>query len=102
MCAYGVDNMDDLLAARERMSLKTRGLLDAPMPPMLLIAGTLDTQVPIGDFDLLVHSGSTPKEAWVNPRGGHMGRDAGAWPDPVIFRRVTTPWLMRMLEQPGS
>jgi hypothetical protein len=26
-----------------------------------------------------------------------MGREAKAWPDPVIFRRVTTPWLLRAL-----
>ena len=102
MHAYGVDSMEDLLAARERMSLKARGLLDAPMPPMLVIAGALDTQVPIADFDLLVHSGSTPKEAWIHPRGGHMGRDAATWPDPAIFRRVTTPWITRMLEQPAG
>ena len=100
MFAYGVDNMEDLLAARERMSLKTRGLLDHPMAPMLVIAGVRDTQVPIADFDLLMHSGETPKEAWIHPRGGHMGRDAAAWPDPVIFRRVTAPWLLRMLELP--
>lgn len=100
--AYGVNDMEALLAARERMSLKTRGLLDQPMAPMLVIAGALDTQVPLADFDLLVHSGDTPKEAWVHPRGGHMGRDAKAWPDPVIFRRVTGPWLMRMLESPAS
>jgi esterase FrsA len=102
MFAYGVKSMDDLLAARERMSLKARGLLDRPMAPMLVIAGALDTQVPIADFDLLVHAGETPKEAWVHPRGGHMGRDAAAWPDPVIFRRVTTPWLLRMLDAPAG
>jgi hypothetical protein len=27
-----------------------------------------------------------------------MGRDAKARPDPVIFRRVTAPWLLKMLE----
>jgi hypothetical protein len=27
-----------------------------------------------------------------------MGRDAKTWPDPVIFRRVTTPWLLKALE----
>jgi hypothetical protein len=27
-----------------------------------------------------------------------MGRDAKAWPDPVIFRKVTMPWLLRALE----
>ena len=27
-----------------------------------------------------------------------MGRDAKTWPDPVIFKRVTTPWLLKALE----
>jgi esterase FrsA len=102
MFAYGVNNMDDLLASRERMSLKTRGLLEQPMAPMLVIGGALDTQVPIGDIDLLLRSGDTPKDLWVHPRGGHMGRDAKTWPDAAIFRRVTTPWLLKMLEATGG
>ncbi len=72
------------------------------MAPMLVIAGALDTQVPIADIDLLLRSGDSPKDMWVHPRGGHMGRDAKAWPDPVIFKRVTAPWLLRVLEvDPG-
>ncbi len=98
MHAYGARDMDDLLAKREAMSLKNRGLLDQPTAPMLVIEGALDTQVPIGDTDLLIRSGDKPKELWVNPRGGHMGRDAGAWPDPAIFRQVTTPWLLKHLD----
>jgi hypothetical protein len=98
MYAYGATSMEDLLAKREGMSLKTRGLLDQPTAPMLIIGGALDTQVPIGDIDVLIRSGDKPKELWVNPKGGHMGRDAGAWPDPVIFRQVTTPWLLRKLD----
>ena len=94
---YGV-SLDQLAEARERMSLKTRGLLDQPMAPMLVIAGALDTQVPIADIDLLLRSGDSPKDLWVHPRGGHMGRDAKAWPDPLIFKRVTTPWILRVLE----
>ena len=97
MHAYGARDMEDLLAKREAMSLKARGLLDQPTAPMLVIEGALDTQVPIGDADLLLRSGDKPKEFWVNPKGGHMGRDAGAWPDPVIFRQVTTPWLLKQL-----
>jgi len=63
-----------------------------------VIGGVLDTQVPIADLDLLMRSGDTPKEIWIHPRGGHMGRDAKAWPDPVIFRRVTAPWLLKALD----
>lgn len=98
MYAYGARDMADLLDKRERMSMKSRGLLDQPTPPMLVIAGTLDTQVPFRDTELLMEGGEAPKEFWVNPRGGHMGRDAKAWPDPVIFRKVTTPWILKQLE----
>lgn len=99
MFTYGADTMEQLAAAREQMSLKTSGILGKPMAPMLVIGGALDTQVPIADVDLLLRSGETPKDAWVHPRGGHMGRDAKDWSDPVIFRRVTTPWLLRALDE---
>src|SRR5260221_750048 len=97
MFTYGAATMEQLAAAREQMSLKTRGILGQPMTPMLVIGGALDTQVPISDVDLLLLSCQTPKDAWVHPRGGHIVRDAKDWPDPVIFRRVTTPWLLRAL-----
>ena len=54
---------------------------------MLIIAGALDTQVPISDAYLLLSSGDVPKEAWINPQGGHLGRQVKVWPDPVIFRQ---------------
>ena len=95
---YGGTTVEQLADAKERMSLKTRGLLEQPMAPMLVIGGALDTQVPIADIDLLMRSGDSPKDIWVHPKGGHMGRDAKTWPDPVIFRRVTTPWLFKALE----
>jgi esterase FrsA len=100
MHAYGATSMEDLLDKRERMSLKARGLLDQPMAPMLVIGGALDTQVPFRDTEILMESGDAPKELWVHPRGGHMGRDARSWPDPVIFRKVTMPWLLNALNQP--
>lgn len=98
MFTYGASSMEELASLKERLSLKTRGLLDQPMAPMLVIGGALDTQVPIADIDLLMRSGDSPKEIWLHPKGGHMGRDAKAWPDPVIFKRVTTPWLFKALE----
>jgi hypothetical protein len=76
------------------MSIKTRGFLDKPMAPMLVIGGVLDTQVPISDTDLLLHNGQTPKEAWINPQGGHMGRDLRGWSDARIFRTVVVPWIL--------
>ena len=97
MFTYGASSMEELASLKERLSLKARGLLDRPMAPMLVIGGALDTQVPIADIDLLMRSGDSPKDLWVHPRGGHMGREAKTWPDPVIFKRVTTPWLLRAL-----
>jgi hypothetical protein len=57
--------------------------------------------VPISDIYLLLNSGDVPKEAWINPLGGHLGRQVGVWPDPRIFKEVIIPWLVRTL-QPGS
>lgn len=99
---FGVASLDQLAEAREKMSLKTRGFLDKPMAPILIIGGALDTQVPIADTDLLLNSGVTPKEAWINPLGGHMGRDAHVWSDAKIFNRVTVPWILRMLGDQGG
>lgn len=94
----GVETLDELRAARAKASLKAQGIIGRPMAPMLVIGGVHDTQVPIADIDLLLHSGETPKEAWINPAGGHMGRESRGWTDPVIFKRVTMPWLLRALE----
>jgi len=94
---HGAKTLDELIVTREQMSLRTRGILAKPMAPMLVIGGRLDTQVPIADIELLLLSGETPKDAWIHPGGGHMGRDRKDWPDPVIFRRVTAPWLTRAL-----
>jgi pimeloyl-ACP methyl ester carboxylesterase len=102
MFTYGASSMEELADLKARLSLKTRGLLERPMAPMLVIGGALDTQVPIADIDLLMRSGDSPKEIWLHPQGGHMGRDAKSWPDPVIFKRVTTPWLLRALEPDPS
>ncbi|MGO8911579.1 MAG: hypothetical protein ACLQDM_19980 [Bradyrhizobium sp.] len=55
--------------------------------------------MPIDDLELLINSGSEPREAWINPAGGHMGRTAGTWPDPVIFRQVILPWEVRRLNR---
>ena len=75
---YGAGSLEEFLAFGPKMSLKAQGLLDRPSAPMLLVNGNRDTQVPIADLDVMLHSGS-PKEAWVNPDGGHMGRST-EWP----------------------
>ena len=93
-----VTTLDELMAAAPKMSLKAQGLLDKPTIPMLVIGGTLDTQVPISEAYLLLDSGDIPKEAWINPKGGHLGRQVKVWPDPVIFKQVIIPWLLRALD----
>jgi esterase FrsA len=90
--------VDDLATILPKMSLVSQGLLGKPMAPMLIIAGVLDTQVPISDAYLILNSGDVPKEAWINPQGGHLGRQVKVWPDPVIFRQVIIPYLVRTLE----
>jgi esterase/lipase len=93
-----VNNLDDMVARFPKLSLVDQQLLGKPTAPMLIIAGVLDTQVPISDIDLILNSGDVPKEAWINPQGGHLGRQVKVWPDPVIFRQVIIPWLVRKLE----
>lgn len=92
---YGAGSLDEFLAFGPRMSFKSQGLTDRPSAPMLLVNGDKDSQVPIADLDLMLHSGS-PKEAWVNPDGGHMGRSA-EWPDGKIFEKIVAPWIARQL-----
>jgi esterase FrsA len=92
-----VHTVDELAEALSKMSLVKQGILVKPMAPMLILAGVLDTQVPISDIYLLLSKGDVPKTAWINPQGGHLGRQVKVWPDPVIFRQVIIPWLVRTL-----
>src|SRR6266851_5609717 len=94
----GAKSVDDLTAIFPKMSLVNQNLIGKPTAPMLIIAGALDTQVPIADAYLLLNSGDVPKEAWINPKGGHLGRQVKVWPDPIIFRQVIIPWLLRALD----
>jgi hypothetical protein len=94
----GVTTVDQLGANLEQMSLVKQGLLGKPTTPMLIIAGVLDTQVPISDIYLLLSKGDVPKDAWINPSGGHLGRQVKVWPDPFIFKQVIIPWLVRTLD----
>src|SRR5215510_878037 len=92
---YGAKTLDEFLAYGPKMSLKTAGWLEKPSAPMLVINGARDTQVPIEDLYLLMRSGS-PKEVWINPQGGHMGRNKEI-SDQKIFETVTLPWVVRIL-----
>jgi esterase FrsA len=97
---YGARTVDEFLAYGPKLSLQRLGLLDQPSAPMLLVNGERDTQVPIADLDLLLHHGS-PKEAWLNPTGGHVGR-SGEWSDSRIAAEVVAPWLLRQLRVPAA
>jgi esterase FrsA len=92
-----VKTSDELTEELPKMSLVKQGLLGKPMSPMLILAGVNDTQVPIDDIYLLLNKGDVPKTAWINPQGGHLGRQVGVWPDPRIFKEVIIPWLVRTL-----
>jgi pimeloyl-ACP methyl ester carboxylesterase len=92
---YGVKTLEDFLAYGPRMSLRDAGWLNRPSAPMFLINGARDTQVPIEDLYLLMSAGD-PKESWVNPEGGHMGRTR-TLSDQQIFETVTVPWVVRRL-----
>jgi esterase FrsA len=93
-----VTTVDQMAEVLPNMSLVKQGLLGKPMSPMLILAGVKDTQVPIDDIYLLLNRGDVPKTAWINPQGGHLGRQVGVWPDPRIFKEVIIPWLVRTLE----
>jgi esterase FrsA len=94
----GVRTLDEMIAFSPKISLVQQGLLGKPMAPMLILQGVLDTQVPVEDDYLLLSKGDVPKEAWINPRGGHLGRQVGVWPDPRIFKEVIIPWLVKTLQ----
>jgi esterase FrsA len=96
----GIHTLDEMAEYLPKMSLVHQGLLGKPMAPMLVIAGVKDTQVPIDDEFLLLSKGDTPKDAWINPSGGHLGRQVGVWPDPKIFKEVIIPWLVKTLQAP--
>jgi esterase FrsA len=93
-----VKTVDEMAEVLPKMSLVKQGLLGKPMAPMLILAGVLDTQVPISDIYLLLNKGDVPKTAWINPQGGHLGRQVKVWPDPRIFKEVIIPWLVHTLE----
>jgi esterase FrsA len=98
----GVHTLDEMGDYLPKISLVHQGLLGKPMAPMLILAGVYDTQVPIDDEYLLLSKGDVPKEAWINPHGGHLGRQVGVWPDPRIFKEVIIPWLVKTLQAPAN
>jgi pimeloyl-ACP methyl ester carboxylesterase len=95
-CAmFGASGLDDLIARSREYSLLDAGILDQPSTPMPCVNGARDSQIPITDLFLLLEHGDA-KEAWVNPRGGHMGRSS-EWPSAAIAERVVLPWISRKI-----
>jgi esterase FrsA len=97
----GVATVEDLNREFPKLSLVSQGLLGKPTAPMLVIAGVKDTQVPIADVYLMLSNGDVPKDAWINPTGGHLGRDTSGWKDPDIFQKIIVPWETRLLGVDG-
>jgi pimeloyl-ACP methyl ester carboxylesterase len=94
---FGANDPEDLYARVARFSLLDQGLLDEPSAPMLVANGVLDSQTTIEDVFLLLRHGDA-KDAWVNPRGRHMGRSA-EWSSAAIQERVLMPWILRKLQK---
>jgi esterase FrsA len=94
---FGVKTLDEFLEYGPRMSLLKDDLIDRPCAPMLVMNGAKDSQVPIEDQLLLLQRGDA-KEAWINPKGIHMGFGAGYGPDRVI-REIIAPWLLKKIAQ---
>jgi len=93
-CAmFGVSDLESLIECAGAFSLLDSGLLDAASAPMLVVNGARDSQIPIADLFLLLQHGDA-KDAWVNPRGGHMGRSK-EWTPNAIAERVLFPWIER-------
>jgi esterase FrsA len=96
----GATSVPELETVMPTLSLRAQGLLGKPTAPMLVIAGVKDTQTPISDIHLLLDNGDVPKDAWINPNGGHLGRERSGWTDPVIFEKIIAPWEIKMLLGP--
>jgi esterase FrsA len=98
----GANSVEDLKRIMPPMSLKALGLLDKPAAPMLIVGGVKDTQVPISDLELLARSGKSPNYSWINPSGGHLGREVKGWTDPVILNQIIIPWELNVFKTAKS
>ncbi|WP_375386815.1 alpha/beta hydrolase family protein [uncultured Amnibacterium sp.] len=97
---FGVSTLDEFLAYGPRMSLLIDDRIDGPCAPMLVMNGASDSQVPIADQLLLITRGDA-KEAWINPKGVHMGFGAGWGPERTVHE-IIVPWLLKRLALAGA
>ena len=93
---FGGETVEEMAQRASGYSLATLGVLDEPAAPMLVVNGARDSQIPVDDVFVLLRHGP-PKEAWINPLGGHMGRSRD-WPSPRIRDEVVVPWVARQLK----
>ncbi|MGQ0752794.1 MAG: alpha/beta hydrolase family protein, partial [Betaproteobacteria bacterium] len=93
----GAASLEEMVERMNRFDLLATGVLDEPSTAMLCVNGARDSQVPIADVYVLLEHGD-PKEAWINPAGGHMGRSP-EWPSAAIAEKVVLPWIARRLER---
>ena len=98
----GVHGIDDMMREYPKLSLVLKALMGKPTGPMLIVGGAKDTQVPISDLDLLVDNGNVPKDAWINPQGGYLGRKPKVRTNLVIFRKVFMPWELRLIQETAN
>ena len=93
---FGVRTLDEFLEYGPRMSMLVDDKVDGPCAPMLVMNGVRDSQVPIADQILLISRGD-PKDAWINPRGMHMGFSAD-WSAARVDTEIIIPWFRRRIE----
>jgi esterase FrsA len=91
----GATDAEDLYRKLAGFSLVEQGLVDQPSAPMLVVNGWLDSQTTCEDVFVLLRHGDA-KDAWVNPKGRHMGRSP-EWPGARIQEEVLMPWMLRRL-----
>jgi esterase FrsA len=97
---FGVRTLDEFLEYGPRMSLLIDDKIDGPCAPMLVMNGVKDSQVPIADQILLISRGD-PKDAWINPKGMHMGFSA-EWSSARVNHEIIIPWFRRRIEFSGN
>lgn len=95
---YGVETLDQCIERSAKMSIRTQGLVDKPMPPFFLVNGEKDTVAPIEDTHLILRNGPTPKWAWINPIGIHLARSP-EWNDERIMDEIIVPWFTMYLSR---
>jgi pimeloyl-ACP methyl ester carboxylesterase len=91
----GATDAEDLYRKLAGFSLVEQGLVDQPSAPMLVVNGWLDSQTTCEDVFVLLRHGDA-KDAWVNPKGRHMGRSP-EWPGARIQEEVLMPWMLKRL-----